>query len=227
VKVTFICHANGATIRSCPRGFTLTTSGTDIQAAGKVKTTAGQTATIVVRGIKIDLRRPSIRIAGAITHRTYLLNSPPARCRANEVLSGIRSCKLTEHTTSVPGGYVIHYSARATSSAGTSSTDRVSVHVREIALIGAGSRGNESYAVTPGHSYVLEVLAKTKPTYLDAAPSPLGPTPPHAYFARDGSIAGTPLWRVTVRITPGFARFREWTIGVRIGGRTNLLRLLT
>ena len=122
---------------------------------------------------------------------------------------------------------MIHYTARATSNAGTSSTHRFSIRVHEIALLGASSSGNETYAVTPGHSYVLEVVAKAEPTYLDAAPSPLGPTPPHAYFARDGRIAGTPLWRVIVRITPGFAHFPEWTIGVRTGATTDLLRLLT
>ena len=84
-----------------------------------------------------------------------------------------------------------------------------------------------TYAVTPGHSYLLEVLSKTRPRYINAAPAPLKPTPPNQYFARDGSIDGIPLWTVTIRITPGFARFPVWTIGVRTVGGTNLLDLLT
>jgi len=228
VRISFSCDADGAKLsRRCPAPVTLTKSGRGQRVTRTVRTTGGRTAAVTVGGINIDLLRPSVGIAGASHQRTYLLTAPTARCHATERISGIRSCKLTAHTTSVPGGYVIHYTARATSNAGISSTDRASVRVRDIALIGAKSRGDETYAVTPGHSYVLEVLAKTNPTYLDAAPSPLGPTPPHAYFARDGSIAGTPLWRVTVRITTGFTRFPAWTIGVRTGATTNPLRLLT
>ena len=227
VKVSFTCHANGATIRSCPRWFTIKTSGKGMQADGKVRTTAGKTAEVAVRGINIDLTRPSVSIGGQNPRRTYLLRAPAAHCRPTEAVSGIRSCKLSEHGASVTGGYVIHYTAHATSNAGSSSTRRATVHVSDIALIGARSRGNETYAVTPGHSYVLEVLSTTTPIYLNAAPSPLGPALPHRYFSTTESIDGTPLWRVTIRITPGFKRFPAWTIGVRSGGRTNLLRLLT
>ncbi len=198
-----------------------------MQADGKVRTTAGKTAEVAVRGINIDLTRPSVSIGGQNPRRTYLLRAPAAHCRPTEAVSGIRSCKLSEHGASVTGGYVIHYTAHATSNAGSSSTRRATVHVSDIALIGARSRGNETYAVTPGHSYVLEVLSTTTPIYLNAAPSPLGPALPHRYFSTTESIDGTPLWRVTIRITPGFKRFPAWTIGVRSGGRTNLLRLLT
>ena len=119
VKVTFTCHGNGATIRLCPRGFMITTSGKEIQAHGKVTTTAGQTATVVVRGINIDLTRPTVRIAGPNPHLTYQLNRPSARCRATEHMSGIRSCRLSARSTTFPGGYAVHYTARATSNAGS------------------------------------------------------------------------------------------------------------
>jgi hypothetical protein len=227
VKVSFTCHGNGATIRSCPRWFTITTSGKGIHADGKVTTTSGQTAKVAVRAVNIDLTKPSVSIGGQNPRRTYLLRAPAAHCRAIEAVSGIRACKLSEHSASVAGGYVIRYTAHATSNAGSSSTRRATVRVSDIALIGARSRGNEIYAVAPAHSYVLEVLSKTRPIYLNAAPSPLSPARPHEYFSTTGSIDGTPLWRVTIRITPGFKRFPAWTIGVRTGGRTNLLRLLT
>jgi Big-like domain-containing protein len=227
VKVTFTCHANGATIRSCPRWFTITTSGKGMQADGKVTTTAGRIAKVVVRGIDIDLTKPSVSIGGKDQRRTYLLRAPAAQCRATDAISGIRSCELSEHSASVPGGEVIHYNARATSNAGTSSTRRTSVRVSDIALIGARSHGNETYDVTPGHSYVLEVRSKTKPIYLNAAPSPLGPRPPHGYFSTAARIDGMPLWTVRIRITAGFSRFPAWTIGARTGSTTTLLRLLT
>ncbi|HWE59968.1 MAG TPA: choice-of-anchor Q domain-containing protein [Solirubrobacteraceae bacterium] len=227
VKVSFTCHGNGATIRSCPRWFTITTSGKGIQADGMVTTTSGQTAKVAVRGINIDLTKPRVSIGGQNPRRTYPLRAPAAHCRATEAVSGIGSCKLTEHSASVTGGYVIHYTAHATSNAGSSSTRRATVRVSDIALIGARSRGNATYAVAPAHSYVLEVLSKTRPIYLNAAPSPLSPARPHEYFSTAESIDGTPLWRVTIRITPGFKRFPAWTIGVRTGGSTNLLRLLT
>jgi hypothetical protein len=227
VKVTFTCHANGATIRSCPRWFTIKTSGKGMQADGKVTTTAGQSAKVVIRGINIDLTKPRVSIGGQHQRRTYLLRAPAGHCRATDAVSGIRSCKLSEHTASVSGGYVSHYTARAVSNAGTATTRRASVRVSDIALIGSRSQGNKSYAVRPGHSYVLEVLSKTKPIYLNAAPSPLGPTPPHEYFSTTERIDGTPLWTVRIRITAGFSRFPAWTIGVRTSSRTTLLRLLT
>ncbi len=228
MKVTFTCHGNGAALRTtCPAPVTLTTSGKEIQAHGKVTTTAGQTATVVVRGINIDLARPLIRIAGPNPHLTYELNRPSARCLATEHMSGIRSCRLSARSTTFPGGYVVHYTARATSNAGVTAARHETIRVSNIRLVGAVLKGRGGYAVTPGHSYVLEVLSKTRPTYLNAAPAPLKPTPPNQYFARDGSIDGIPLWTVTIRITPGFARFPVWTIGVRTGATTDLLRLLT
>jgi hypothetical protein len=228
VRISFSCDAHGAKLsRRCPAPVTLTKSGRGQRVTRTVRTTGGRTASVTVGGINIDLLRPTVRISGVSRERTYRLTAPTARCHATERISGIRSCKLTEHIASVAGGYVIDYTARATSNAGTSSTNRVSVRLSDIALLGARSKGNKTYAVPPGHSYVLEVLAKTKPTYLNAAPSPLSPTPPSQYFAQDGTVAGTPLWRVVIRITAGFARFPAWTIGVRTGATTNLLRLLT
>jgi hypothetical protein len=228
VTVSFKCNTNGAKLSDpCPASVTLTKSGEGERVTRIIRTTGGQTASVTVGGINIDLIRPTVGISGAGPHRTSLLKTPTARCEATERVSGIRSCKLVARTTRVAAGYIVHYTARATSNAGTSSTRRASVRVSDIALTGAPSKGNETYAVTPGHSYVLEVLSKTKPTYLNAAPSPLGPTPPSQYFTQDGSIAGTPLWRVTIRITPDFTRFPAWTIGVRTGATTNLLRLLT
>jgi hypothetical protein len=228
VKVTFTCARHGARLRGhCPGPVLLKHSGKGQHLARTIRTTAGKTASVVVAGIDIDLLRPSVRIAGPNARRSYALTSPAAHCQASERISGIRSCRLASRTTEVPGGSVIRYTARATSNAGITAIVRSTVHVSDIALRGATPRGGGSYGVTPGQSYTLEVLSRTRPEYLNAAPSPLGPTGPNAYFTRAGSIGGTPLWRVTVRITAAFARFPAWNIGVRVGGATTLVRLIT
>jgi hypothetical protein len=197
-------------------------------ADGKLTTSTGRSARVVVHGINIDMTKPSVRIVAPGPRRGQrLLRAPAARCQATEAISGIRSCRLTVRTVRISGGLEIRYTAHTTSNAGTVTSRTASVYVSDITLIGARRSSRSSYAVTPGHNYVLEVLSRTSPTYLNAAPSPLRPSPPHAYFARAGSIDGIPCWRVTIRITRGFARFPAWTIGVRMSGNTSLLRLLT
>lgn len=228
VKVTFTCHSNGATLRGkCPAPVVLTKSAGRQHLVRRIRTIAGQSASVTVAGINVDLLSPSVQIAGPSQLRSYLLKAPAARCHAAERVSGIRSCTLTRRVTDSATGYVIHYSARATSNAGVTTKRQAVIHISAVALIGATWKRNGTYAVTPGHHYVLEVLSKTRPAYLNAAPSPLHPAPLNSYFTADGSIDGTPLWSTPIKITPGFGLFPAWTIGVHRGRSTDLLRLLT
>lgn len=227
VKVSFSCRAHGAKLSHCPRPFTITKSGKGMRATGRLTTSTGQTARVVIHGINIDLTRPAVRIVKSGPQRADLLQATTARCHATDQISGVRSCRLNVRTMHIPGGLEILYTARTTSNAGTVTSRTARVHISFITLIGAKRSSHSSYAVIPGRNYVLQVLSRTLPSYLNAAPSPLRPTPPHAYFARVGTVDGIPCWRVTIRITHGFARFPAWTIGVRMGGDTSLLRLLT
>ena len=184
-------------------------------------------ATIRVTGINIDRTRPRVRITGLRAGRIYELTAPAAQCRATDRVSGIRSCKLSRQITRHGSGYSIRYLATATSRSGATVRARIVIAVSTIELVGATRGGPDSYVVTPGSDYVLEVLSNTRPSYLNAAPGAQRPTGPHRYFRRDGSVGGMSRWETPIRITRGFARFPSWTIGIQTGGKRVTLRLLT
>jgi hypothetical protein len=228
VTVRFKCSARGGKLKGgCPAAVRLTTSGRNLSVRRTVATTSGGHATVRVSGVDIDLTHPRVRITGPLSGGTFALVAPKARCHAVDRVSGIKSCVVTEHAVSAAGGYKVTYVARAVSRSGVSATARVVSSVTVITLANASLVTPNVWSVTPGRSYVLQVLSKTKPTYLDAAPSPLSPTGPYDYFFRAGTINGVPLWQSPVTITKAFARFPSWVIGVRIGSRTVKIKLLT
>jgi hypothetical protein len=228
VTVRFRCSAGGGKLKGgCPAPVRLSKSGRGQSLRRTVRDTSGRSATVRVRGINIDRTLPRVRITGPISGGTFALTAPKARCAASDRVSGIKSCALSEHAESVAGGYRVSYLARALSRSGASTTARAVITVTTISIQHASLVRPNAWSVTPGNSYVLQVLSETKPEYLDAAPSSVGPTGPYDYFFRAGTVNGVPLWDSPVKITAGFARFPSWTIGVRTGTRTVWIKLLT
>jgi hypothetical protein len=228
VTVRFKCSADGGKLKgACPAAVLLSKSGRDQSVKRTIRDTSGRSATVRVHGISIDRTLPHVRITGPISGGTFALTAPRARCHASDRVSGVKSCALSEHAVSAAGGYRVTYVARALSRSGASATARTVISITTITLQRASLVTPNTWSVTPGKSYVLQVLSETKPEYLDAAPGSVGPSGPYDYFFRAGTVHGVPLWESPVNITAGFARFPSWTIGVRIGARTVWIKLLT
>lgn len=228
MTVHFSCSADGGKlVDGCPRPVLIRSSGRNQTVRETIRTATGRHASIKVSGINIDLTRPGLRILGPDEDSTYSLAAPKARCHASDTYSGVRSCALTEHRTPMTGGYKIVYHARAVSGAGTVRYAGLVGFVTTISLSNAALLSPNYWDVTSGGNYVLQVLSRTKPAYLEAAPGAVSPTGPYDTFFRAGSVNGVPIWDSPVKITKGFKRFHEWTIGVQIGKRIIKVRLQT
>ncbi|MGH2872897.1 MAG: choice-of-anchor Q domain-containing protein, partial [Solirubrobacteraceae bacterium] len=131
VEVTFTCDASGSTITGgCPAAVRLATSGRNQTVTRTVTTAHGDTATITLVGIDIDLTRPSVRIAGVRGRAHYQGAAPAARCTARDRISGIESCRLHRQVRRTAAGETVTYTATATSWAGTKRTVRTTIYVR-------------------------------------------------------------------------------------------------
>jgi predicted outer membrane repeat protein len=227
VKVSFHCTTHGSPLTAhCPASVRFDRSGRGQKLTRTVHARNGGHASITVSGLNIDLSKPSIKIAGANSRAHYLFHGSPARCLARDAVSGVRSCTLTRRVRRSADGQAITYTATATSNAGTSARTSVTIQVRMIGLLGAQA-ADGVYRVQPGATYTLEVLSKSRPVYLDAAVSPLPPNPAHEYFLAAGELDGVTLWKLEVRIEPGFNLYKRWSIGVRTGPTTHRLQLST
>jgi hypothetical protein len=227
VTVTFTCRTRGGTLAgACPKPVRLSKSGSNLSVQRTISTTSGQKATVTVRRIHIDLTEPHVRIFGPLEWNSYAFTAPRPRCHATDRYSGVRSCTITEQLR-VPalGGYKILYGAQAVSGAGTVGKAGLLSFVTTVVIVGGSEITGDYWSVTPGHRYVLQVLSRTRPAYLDAAPRTGSPTGPHDYFSRAGSVDGIPLWKVTLNITKAFARFPNWTVGIQTGTTVRRIKL--
>jgi hypothetical protein len=93
-----------------------------------------------------------------------------------------------------------------------------------VTLSGASESGG-LYNVQIGGNYKLTVVSKTKPFYIDAAVSPLGPLGGDWPFQPDGTVNGTPRWSMYFKLTSNLAAFHYWVVGVRVGSRVYSFRL--
>jgi hypothetical protein len=228
VTIHFACKAGGGKLAGrCPAAVKLTTSIKNLSLRRTIRTTTGQKASVSVRGIHIDLTRPHVRILGPIEWASYAFTAPKAHCHATDRYSGVKSCTLTERRVAAPGGYKILYGARAVAGSGTIGKAGKLSFVTTVNIVGGSEISADYWSVTPGHVYELQVLSKTRPTYLAAAPGAVSPTGPYDYFSQVGTVGGIPLWQTPMAITRGFALFRSWTIGIQTGTTVRRIKLLT
>lgn len=120
VRVRFSCSAAGSSIiGGCPRPVLLARSGRDLTITRTIRTAAGGRATVTLRGIKIDLTRPRVEIAGIRSHALYGTRMPRGSCTASDRFSGIASCRIATHVVHRGSLETITFTATAISRAGT------------------------------------------------------------------------------------------------------------
>jgi hypothetical protein len=119
VTVHFICNAAGSQVLGgCPQSVLLDRSGTDLSLSRTIHTINGNEATVTLRGIKIDLTKPSVEIVGAHNHALAHGGRSPVSCSAHDNVSGIRSCRVVTTVKRSSTKQTITYTATATSWAG-------------------------------------------------------------------------------------------------------------
>lgn len=131
VAVHFICNGAGSPIiGGCPLPARLTRSSADLTVTRTIRTAAGDTATVTLRGIKLDRTRPRVKLEGLRNHALHALrygSRPRVSCAASDPVSGVRSCRVS---TSVKPGPTITYTATATSWAGVTQRVSKTIHLK-------------------------------------------------------------------------------------------------
>jgi hypothetical protein len=128
VKVSFRCTTHGTTLQGgCPSSVTLRRSRKDQTVTRRIRTTNGGSAVVTVRGIRIDLTRPRVRITGVHNHARYHGIVPPANCAASDRFSGIASCRLSSRVTRSSDQETITYRATAVNHAGVAASATATV----------------------------------------------------------------------------------------------------
>jgi hypothetical protein len=119
VRVHFICNAAGSKIiGGCPSTVALSHSGDDLTVTRTIRTVAGATATVTLRGIKLDLSKPRVELVGIRNRAMYHGSRPPVSCAASDSISGIRSCRVVTTVKRSSTLETVTYTATATSWAG-------------------------------------------------------------------------------------------------------------
>jgi Bacterial Ig-like domain (group 3) len=119
VTIHFVCDAAGSSVDGgCPRPLVLTQSSADLSVSRTIRTAVGTTATVALRGIKIDLTKPKVEIVGVRNHALYHGSKPPVSCAATDPVSGIASCKVITNVKRSSTMATITYTAVATTGAG-------------------------------------------------------------------------------------------------------------
>ncbi|MCW2595828.1 MAG: Ig family protein, partial [Jatrophihabitans sp.] len=217
VTVTFRCTSHGAPLTAaCPAAVHLTRSGAGQSVTRTIKATDGGVNTVVVKGINIDLVRPTVKVTGIKNNAAYNGRAPAAHCVAKDSLSGVASCTITRHVS----GAKTSYKATATDRAGNAASVSGSYSVFTNSLAGAKFE-NGAFDVKLGHTYTLVVYASSRPTYYDAAPYPQRPT------KRDTAMrsAGHGRWTLGVTMTRSLSHYKYWNLGVKIGPTIHVIKI--
>lgn len=131
VSVHFICDGAGSQVLGgCPESVVLDHSGADLTLTRTIHTLNGRAATVKLRGIKIDLTRPSVRIIVAHNHAARLGRTSSVSCAASDRVSGIRSCRVVRAVKRSATTETITYTAVATSWAGVTQRAVETVHAK-------------------------------------------------------------------------------------------------
>ncbi|MCW2856904.1 MAG: hypothetical protein JWR52_2519 [Marmoricola sp.] len=217
VTVQFTCTPNGAALTApCPQPVTLTGNGAAQSVSRTISAVDGGIGTVSVTGINIDQTRPTVVITGVATRLPYLATAPVGSCVAHDGLSGVASCSISRHRS----GRMEIYVATAKDKAGNVSTARVTALTNDFVIQGAPF-SNGAYVVHAGRTYTVLAVAVTRPRYVDAALFPTMPrTLDHAFIK-----TGHNRWALGVTFSNAMLHHRYWYIGVRVGGRTHVLKV--
>lgn len=131
VRVHFICNAAGSQVLGgCPHSAVLDRSGADLTLSRTIHTTSGKVATVTLRGIKIDLSKPRVKIVGARHHMLAHGAKSAVNCAASDRISGIRSCRVVTTVKRTSTTETITYTATAISWAGVTQRAVETVHAK-------------------------------------------------------------------------------------------------
>ncbi|MGH3266621.1 MAG: hypothetical protein ACRDNS_32075, partial [Trebonia sp.] len=188
-------------------------------------TTAATTTTTPTSTTPTVKRYVTVRIRGLRRGATYFGAAPAPRCVMDTNASQV-SCRITRRLTPTADGTTASYTAGARGSAGVRATARVTVHIVDLEL-GRRSATHGIYRVRPDGHYTLRVASSTRPLYTGVAAAPRIPTAVHTRLHRSGSVRGVPVWTLQLHLRKSLSRSSTWNLGVRIGGRTQILRIRT
>jgi hypothetical protein len=122
VTVGFTCSDAVSGVATCPDPVVLTDNGDSNAAIGMAHDKAGNSASAIVSGIKIDQEKPTLTQAGINVQggRFELGTAPKATCTATDSVSGLASCSVTASGGNANGVGTFTYTATATDNAGNS-----------------------------------------------------------------------------------------------------------
>jgi alpha-tubulin suppressor-like RCC1 family protein len=224
VTVKFTCAGTTASLATaCPSAVTLQASKAAASLSRTIMATDGGAKTVTVSGINIDAIKPTVRVGGVIDGNSYLGNAPSARCLATDTLSGLASCKLTK---SPRANGVTGFKATATDKAGNMSTTSGTYRVfRNYVLEAIYDASSGAYLVHTATPYTLVALATHQPRYYKPVVFGHRPKTAGGNLTRSGSQAHLKRWTRTVAFRKTLKTHRYWTIGLRINGTMNLIKL--
>lgn len=167
----------------------------------------------------------TVRIAGLEPGGTYFGAAPTPRCIAHAD-TGHVDCQLTREVTPTATGSTVTYTAHARGSAGGGATASVTVHTATLQF-GGLDETKGIYLVKLGSTYTLRVVSRTKPLYVTAAVAPQPPAGIHDWFHRTGTRDGVPIWTLRVYLHTYLSEFPAWNLGIKIGDKTQVLKIRT
>ncbi|MFL6099433.1 MAG: OmpL47-type beta-barrel domain-containing protein [Actinomycetales bacterium] len=132
VSVHFVCSDAQTQVASCPADRILSTEGAAQYITGTATDVAGNSATVKVGPISIDLTQPTFAPYTGRTAFTVGQTMTPPSCSATDSLSGLAGCTLVRSGSGLGnangvGDFV--YSFTATDQAGNTATQSVTLHV--------------------------------------------------------------------------------------------------
>ncbi|MBV9787140.1 MAG: PxKF domain-containing protein, partial [Chloroflexi bacterium] len=126
VTIRFTCDDALSTVASCPTDVTLSGAGANQSVSGTATDKAGNTASVTVSGISIDLTKPTI--SGAATTQPnangWYNSDVTVKWTCADTLSGIASCSIDSMLTSEGANHSVK--GDATDNAGNTATATVS-----------------------------------------------------------------------------------------------------
>ena len=173
---------------------------------------------------KPPVQRIHVRITGPAAGATYFGAPPSPHCKTSTNTGTVR-CRITEHRkVSAAGMATITYTAHAVGSGGSKVTVQLKVRTESLSLSGLRNSSG-AYVVKLGATYTLKVASRTKPLYVDAAVAPQLPSGVHDWFKRAGAEHGIPVWSLRLYLHTYLSGFTTWNLGIRIGSRTQILKI--
>lgn len=226
-RAACVAHAAASPVKVCslaktitrtPSGYRETIIATATSEA-RIKATAKLT-------FSVNQQVFAVRIEGPVSGATYVRAAPAVRCAAGPKSPPAKSCSLRIHRTRLSIGFLETVTAVAKSSTGQKAGAQDTFMVQTSTLPSFASRrpaAGQAYVVPFGRNYEIVIASAQRPLYVYAGPVPVQPAGGNVPFQRDGSFKGLPRWKFVVDLPNALRDFPAWNLGVRIGGRLDVI----